>query len=32
MIYLSLSSQTSKKGEEKKERKIKENFRGFKVD
>ena len=32
MIYSSLSSQTSKNGEEKKERKIKENFRDFKVD
>ena len=32
MIYSSLSSQTSKKGEKNKERKIKENFRDFKVD
>ena len=32
MIYSSLSSQTSKNGEEKKERKITENFRDFKVD
>ena len=32
MIYSSLSSQASKNGENKKERKIKENFRDFKVD
>ena len=32
MIYSSLSSQMSKNGEDKKERKIKENFRDFKVD
>ena len=32
MIYSSLSSQTSKNGEDEKERKIKENFRDFKVD
>ena len=32
MIYSSLSSQTSKNGEVKKERKIKENFRDLKAD
>ena len=32
MIYSSLSSQTSKNGEDKKERKIKENFRDLKAD
>ena len=31
MIYSSLSSQTSKKGEDKKERKMRENYRDFKV-
>ena len=31
MIYSSLSSQTSKKGEDKKEKKMKENYRDFKV-